>query len=154
MGWHRAQVQGGLAISNWSGVGLALQAMAGQVTGDAPGYEQFALGGAESPYVDPLLLQGRWAAPGQGFGALTGTRAFRARAALTGPIAPFVQVDRVGSGGVEQERRLVGFESAVSTPAFAPARFPAIRSKFGIAMPLDGPRVKQPVFYTTIVLTP
>ncbi len=152
--WRRTQVQGGLAISNWSGVGLALQAMVGQVSADAPAYEHFVLGGAESPYVDPLLLQGRWAAPGQAFGALSGTRAFRARAALTGPVAPFVQIDRVGSGGAGQERRLVGLESAVNTPALAPARFPAMRSTFGIAMPLDGPRAKQAVFYTTIVLTP
>ena len=153
-GWVRTQVQGGLAISNWAGVGLDLQAIAGQLTAGAPTYERFAIGGAESPYVDPLFLQGRWAAPGQGFGVLTGTSAFRARAALTGPIAPFVQIDRVGSGGAGQERRLVGFESAVTTPALAVARFPATRSKFGIAMPLDGPRAKQPVFYTTIVLTP
>jgi hypothetical protein len=153
-GWVRTQVQGGLAISNWAGVGLDLQAMAGQLTAGAPTYERFAIGGAESPYVDPLFLQGRWAAPGQGFGVLTGTSAFRARAALTGPIAPFVQVDRVGSGGAGQERRLVGFESAVNTPALSVARFPATRSKFGIAMPLDGPHAKQPVFYTTIVLTP
>ncbi len=153
-GWVRTQVQGGLAISNWAGVGLDLQAMAGQLTAGAPTYERFAIGGAESPYVDPLFLQGRWAAPGQGFGVLSGTSAFRARAALTGPIAPFVQVDRVGSGGAGQERRLVGFESAVNTPALSVARFPATRSKFGIAMPLDGPHAKQPVFYTTIVLTP
>ena len=153
-GWVRTQVHGGLAIATWAGVGLDLQAMAGQLTAGAPTYERFAIGGAASPYVDPLFLQGRWAAPGQGFGVLTGTSAFRARAALTGPVAPFVQIDRVGSGGAGQERRLVGFESAVNTPSLAVARFPATRSTFGIAMPLDGPRAKQPVFYTTIVLTP
>jgi hypothetical protein len=42
----------------------------------------------------------------------------------------------------------------VNTPALAVARFPATRSTFGIAMPLDGPRARQPVFYTTIVVTP
>ncbi|MEY4608949.1 MAG: hypothetical protein RL625_1166, partial [Gemmatimonadota bacterium] len=152
--WRRTQVQGGLAIAGWAGTGLDLQAMAGTVSGDAPAYEHFALGGAESPYVDPLVLQGRWAAPGQAFGALTGTRAFRARAALTGPVSPFVQVDRVGSGGPGEVRRLVGFESAVTTPALPVARFPGIRSKFGVAMPLDGPTAKRAVFYTTIVLTP
>lgn len=152
--WRRTQLQGGLAISSWSGVGLDLQAMAGTVSGDAPTYEQFALGGAESPYVDPLLLQGRWAAPGQAFGALTGTRAFRARAALTGALAPFVQVDRVGSGGPGEVRRLVGFESALTTPSLPVARIPGTRTKFGVAMPLDGPAARRAVFYTTIVLTP
>ncbi len=152
--WIRGQVQGGLSIAGWAGTGLDLQAMLGTLSGGAPSYEHFALGGAESPYVDPLLLQGRWAAPGQAFGALTGTQAFRARAALTGPVAPFVQVDRVGSGGPGEVRRLIGFESALSTPALPAVRFPGLRSKFGVAMPLDGPTARRAVFYTTLVLTP
>ena len=149
--WRRAQVQGGLRVGGWAGGGLELSAQYGQVTADAPGYERFALGGAVSPYVDPLLLQGRWEAPGQAFGALTGTRAFRARVSLAGA---FVQVDHAGIGEIGPGRRLVGFETLVATPAVPAARFPAFRAKAGIAMPLDGPRRRDAVFYTTLVLTP
>ncbi|MDQ8147568.1 MAG: hypothetical protein P3A58_06660 [Gemmatimonadota bacterium] len=149
--WRRAQVQGGLRVGGWAGGGLELSAQYGQVTADAPGYERFALGGAVSPYVDPLLLQGRWEAPGQAFGALTGTRAFRARVSLAGA---FVQVDHAGIGEIGPGRRLVGFETLIATPAVPAARFPAFRAKAGIAMPLDGPRRRDAVFYTTLVLTP
>ena len=121
------------------------------MTADAPVYERFALGGTASPYVDPLLLQGRWDAPGQAFGAVTGTRAFRARAALGGA---FVQVDHAGVGEIGPGRRLVGFETVIATPAVPAARFPAFRAKAGLAMPLDGPRRRDPVFFTTLVLTP
>ncbi|MFM8567681.1 MAG: TolB family protein, partial [Gemmatimonadota bacterium] len=149
--WRRAQVQGGLRVGGWAAGGLELQAQYGQVSADAPGYERFALGGAASPYVDPLLLQGRWEAPGQGFGALTGTRAFRARVALAGA---FLQVDHAGVDALGPGRRLVGFETVIATPPLPAARFPAFRAKTGLAMPLDGPRRRDAVFYATLVLTP
>jgi len=149
--WRRAQVQGGLRVGGWAAGGLELQAQYGQVSADAPGYERFALGGAASPYVDPLLLQGRWEAPGQGFGALTGTRAFRARVSLAGA---FLQVDHAGVDALGPGRRLVGFETVIATPPLPAARFPAFRAKAGLAMPLDGPRRRDAVFYTTLVLTP
>ncbi|MEK0431124.1 MAG: hypothetical protein RL139_928, partial [Gemmatimonadota bacterium] len=152
--WRRRQVQGRVAITNWSGAGLEVTGMAGTISAAAPTYEHFALGGAESPYVDPLLLSGRWAAPGHAFGALTGTNALRARVALTGPFAPFVQLDRAGSGDLAQQRRLVGLEALIVSPSIPVARFPGLRATSGIAMPLDGPRARRPIFYTTIVLTP
>ena len=149
--WQRAQIAGDLRVGSWAGAGLQLGVQYGAVSADAPAYERFALGGAASPYVDPLLLQGRWEAPGQTFGAVTGTRAFRARVSLAGA---FVQVDHAGDGEIGPGRRLVGFETFLSTPALPAARFPAFRTKAGIAMPLDGPRRRDPVFYTTLVLTP
>lgn len=149
--WQRAQIAGDLRVGSWAGAGLQLGVQYGTVSADAPAYERFALGGAASPYVDPLLLQGRWEAPGQTFGAVTGTRAFRARVSLAGA---FVQVDHAGDGEIGPGRRLVGFETFLSTPALPAARFPAFRTKAGIAMPLDGPRRRDPVFYTTLVLTP
>ncbi|MFM8780768.1 MAG: hypothetical protein ACKOFO_04750, partial [Gemmatimonadota bacterium] len=149
--WRRAQVQGGLRVGGWAAGGLDLQAQYGQVSADAPGYERFALGGAASPYVDPLLLQGRWEAPGQGFGALTGTRAFRARVSLAGAV---LQVDHAGVDALGPGRRLVGFEPVIATPPLPAARSPAFRAKAGLAMPLDGPRRRDAVFYLTGVLTP
>ena len=104
--------------------------------------------------MDALLLGGRWAAPGQAFGALTGTNALRARFAFTGALAPFVQLDRAGVGGLTEQRRLVGLEGRLTSPSIPVARFPGLRATSGVAMPLDGPRARRPVFYTTIVLTP
>lgn len=152
--WRRSQVQGRVTVSGGAGLGVELTGMAGTVSAAAPTYEHFALGGAESPYIDPLLLQGRWAAPGQAFGAVTGTNALRARIALTGPFAPFLQLDRAGAGDLAQQRRLVGFEALVATPSIPVARFPGLRALSGVAMSLDGPQARRAVFYTTIVLTP
>ncbi len=152
--WRRAQVMGDLRVGASGGAGVQLSAQYGRVTADAPAYERFALGGSGSPYVDPLLLQGRWEAPGQAFGAVTGTHAFRARVALASAFTPFLQVDHAGLGELGPGRRLVGFETLIATPAVPAARFPAFRAKAGIAMPLDGPRRRDPVFFTTLVLTP
>jgi len=152
--WRRAQVMGDLRVGASGGAGVQLSAQYGRVTADAPAYERFALGGSGSPYVDPLLLQGRWEAPGQAFGAVTGTHAFRARVALASAFTPFLQVDHAGLGELGPGRRLIGFETLIATPAVPAARFPAFRAKAGIAMPLDGPRRRDPVFFTTLVLTP
>jgi hypothetical protein len=152
-GWHRSVVGAALELAR-RGNGIGLEITGGRVTRDAPGYEQFALGGAPPPLTDTPLLSQRVAIPALPVGARAGDRFAVGRLALTGGgMSPYYLLANVGdlSG---RWNRVIGIEEDLSTEAIPLIRLPAVRALAGVGYSLDEPARKEWRWYFSAIIRP
>lgn len=124
------------------------------VTGrDAPAFERFVVGGAESPLVDGAALSQRVAMPALPSGVLAGRQVEVVRATVGGrPLSPFGWAARVPGGG--GWHRLVGAEASFGSLPIPFANVPGVRAVAGVGYSLDAPLRRQWRGYLTFALRP
>jgi len=136
------------------GTGIALEVTGGQVTRDAPAYEQFVLGGAPPPLTDSPLLSQRVAIPALPFAARGADRFAIGRVSLSGDgLSPYWLVANVGdlSG---RWNRVIGIEEDLSTEGIPLIRVPAARVLAGVGYSLDEPARKEWRWYFSAIIRP
>jgi hypothetical protein len=102
-------------------------------------FEQFAIGGWSSPFVDAPVLSQRLAMPALPAGFAIGRRVATARGSVAvGPVRPFYWV---GSTHPDFDRwaRVAGVDADVSVDAFPTFALPAIAVRAGAAYSWDEP---------------
>ncbi len=108
------------------------RAATGAVTGGAPEYERFVVGGSPSPYVEDLLLSQRLVNPALPFGAAAGSRMGRLRLQTTYFVTPFVEW--IGAGdALGTYQRVQGLEVRGRLGPFPSLRVPELSVQAGVA---------------------
>ncbi|HEU0300624.1 MAG TPA: hypothetical protein VFR37_14235, partial [Longimicrobium sp.] len=119
-------------------LGVRAESTLGRVTGGAPPWERFTVGGVEPLLVDEAVLGQRVPMPALRWGALEGEQLLTYRISTTvGFLTPYFW------GGTtdptwDRWLRMTGVEMATSLPGFRAAATPGIRLLAGVAYGLDG----------------
>ncbi|HEX2079326.1 MAG TPA: hypothetical protein VHG08_16490 [Longimicrobium sp.] len=119
-------------------LGVRAEATLGRVTGGAPPWERFTVGGVEPLLLDDAVLGQRVAMPALRWGALEGDHLLTYRISTTvGFLTPYFW------GGTTDPAwnrwlRMTGIEMSTSLPGFRAAATPGIRLLAGVAYGLDG----------------
>jgi hypothetical protein len=152
-GWQRGLAEASVAVSSFAGTGLGVRARAGSVTGGAPAFEQFAVGGSPSPYLDAAMLSQRLVSPGVPFALRSGSRVASLAIETPGPLRLFHEW--VAAGDVlERFNRLAGAEIRVAVPPATMLRLPATSVRVGVTHSLDTPWRRKTLGYTVVTITP
>jgi hypothetical protein len=152
--WQRGVAEASLGVAPWKDEGLRAVAMAGVTSSDAPAYERFVFGGAQSPYIDALFIGQRLAMPALPFGVAGGRAASRLRLEGTGLLRPFYEWYTAGDDLGGDWRRVTGVEVDVAAPSLPSLRVPATKVRLGVAWAVDAPRRERPTAYLSLVLAP
>ena len=108
-------------------------------TSDAGLFEQFAIGGWPSPFVDASVLSQRIAMPALPAGFAIGRRVATARAAVAlGPVRPFYWMGST-TDDFDRWSRVAGVDADVTADAFPAFALPAITVRAGVAYSWDEP---------------
>jgi hypothetical protein len=134
--WARGMVTTAFG-AGWGVLGLRAEATMGRVSGGAPAWERWAVGGPAPLLVDDAVLGQRVAMPALRFGAMEGEDLLTYRVSTTmGFLTPYLW------GGTTDPAyarwlRVAGVEVQTSIPAFRAAASPGIRMLMGVAYGLD-----------------
>lgn len=135
--WSRGLVTTAFG-AGWGGLGLRAEASLGRVSGGAPEWEQWTVGGPATPLVDDAVLGQRVPMPALRWGALEGRELLTYRVSTTlGLVTPYFWGGTTDSG-YEDWLRVVGAEFVLSVPSFRAAGSPGLRLLAGTAYGLDG----------------
>jgi hypothetical protein len=135
--WGRGMVTTAFG-AGWGVLGLRAEATMGRVSGGAPAWERWTVGGPAPLLVDDAVLGQRVAMPALRWGALEGEDLLTWRLSTSlGFLTPYFWG---GSTDPAWERwlRVAGVEMQSSVPAFRAAGSPGIRMLAGAAYGLDG----------------
>lgn len=137
-GWRRGIVDVSLG-AQVGDLGLAASGAYGRLGGTDQPFEQFALGGTESPLFDPSLLAQRIVMPAYP-AAIAGGRQFAAyRISIPGTF--WETYYWAGSAGerISDWRRVFGTEASFAVDGLWPVALPGTSLTLGYAYPLDDP---------------
>jgi hypothetical protein len=124
--------------AGWGGLGVRAEASMGHVSGGAPVWEQWTVGGPSALLVDEAVLGQRVPMPALRWGALEGRDLLTYRVSTTlGLVTPYFW------GGTTDPSygrwlRVVGAELVLAVPSFRAAASPGMRLLAGTAYGLDG----------------
>ena len=139
--WQRLIVAGG-ATARLGGIAVRADGTVGWMNADAPGYEQFQVGGGAPVLVDEVLFPQRFTMPALPLGARTGSHAATVRFAIPGNLfEPYWWAASAGRD-LEGWTRVIGAESrgsfgTLSGPMLA--GLTGVSWRGGVAYPLDEP---------------
>jgi hypothetical protein len=135
--WSRGLVSTAFGAGR-GGLGVRAEAAMGRVSGGAPEWEQWTVGGPAALLVDEAVLGQRVPMPALRWGALEGRDLLTYRVSTTlGLVTPYFwggTTDR----GFERWLRVVGAELVLTVPSFRAAGSPGMRLLAGTAYGLDG----------------
>jgi Fe2+ transport system protein FeoA len=151
--WARGMVTTAFG-AGWGALGLRAEASMGRVSGGAPRWERWTVGGPATPLVDEAVVSQRVAMPALRWGALEGEELLAYRISTNvGFLTPYFWG---GSTDPSWERwlRMAGVELATTVPGFRAAASPGIRMLAGVAYGLDGGYDKDITAYFGIGYVP
>ncbi|HEX6909440.1 MAG TPA: hypothetical protein VF142_03545 [Longimicrobium sp.] len=135
-------------------LGVRAEATLGRVSGGAPGWERFALGGMRPLLANEMVMSQRVPMPALRFGALEGEDLLTYRVSTSlGALTPYFwggTTDPAWEGWL----RVAGVELAASFPGFRAAATPGARLLAGVAYGLDGAYENDLTAYFGIDFTP
>lgn len=116
--------------------------------------EQFVVGGAPNPLIEPLFLSQRIALPSVPAGFVTGPTVKLLRVALGGmSLEPyFTWVEGVRS--FDDPKRIAGLERTFAISSLGFARLPAVRARAGASWSFDEPYRRRARAYASLVYSP
>lgn len=124
--------------AGWGALGLRAEATMGRVSGGAPRWERWTVGGPATPLVDEAVVGQRIAMPALRWGALEGEDLLTYRISTNlGFLTPYFWGGTTDPAW-ERWLRVAGVELATSVPGFRAAASPGIRMLAGLAYGLDG----------------
>lgn len=131
-----------------------LQSAVTAATPESPGraVEQFVVGGASNPLIDPAFLSQRITLPGVPAGFVTGRTVDLVRASLSGGSWEpyFIWVGT----SFDSLRRVAGVERSFGISSLGFARLPGIRARAGASYSFDQPFAGRPRAYASLTFTP
>jgi hypothetical protein len=152
-GWTRGLAALALAAGR-GGRALRGQATYGVVSGGAPAWERFSIGGTESLLLDPSLLSQRISMPGMPMGTRVGRRLLAVRGSATlGGLTPYYWAASTDAD-LAGWQRVMGAEVDTSLPSAALLGIPAVRLRAGAAYSLDAPWRHRARLYGSVVYRP
>ena len=117
-------------------------------------FEQFAIGGWPSPFVDVPVLSQRVALPALPAGFAIGRRVATVRASTAlGPVRPYYWVGSTGDG-FDTWARVAGVDVEVASDRFSALVLPAVTVRGGAAYSWDEPFAHRVGFYLGISYRP
>ncbi|HEX6370050.1 MAG TPA: hypothetical protein VF006_14110 [Longimicrobium sp.] len=124
--------------AGWGGLGVRAEAAMGRVSGGAPRWEQWTVGGPATLLVDDAILGQRLPMPALRWGALEGRDLLTYRVSTTlGLVTPYFWGGTTDPA-YERWLRVVGAEFVLTVPSFRAAASPGMRLLAGAAYGLDG----------------
>jgi hypothetical protein len=151
--WARGTVTAAFGAGRGT-LGMRAEATLGRVSGGAPAWERFALGGLPSLLGDEAVQSQRIAMPALRWGALEGEELLTYRLSTTfGGFTPYFwggTTDR----GWDRWLRVAGVELAAAVPGFRAAAVPGARLLAGVAYGLDGGYENDVTAYFGVTYTP
>ena len=157
-GWQRVVGSGSLTIGNAARY-LRGDWLRGTVTGSSatePGrsLEQFVVGGASNPLIDPVFLSQRIALPAVPAGFVGGRRIQLFRATLGLPLwEPYFTWVAAGESLTDM-KRIAGVELTFAVQSLGFARLPGVRARAGAAWSFDDPYRQHLRAYASLAYTP
>lgn len=151
--WARGTISARVDVAR-DGMGIAAQAMYGQVARGAPAYELFALGGTNPMLYDQGIATQRAAMPAAPLGIGAGRRVATYRVDL--PLGVFSPYFWSGSAGrsLVTWHRIVGVEASLEENGIWAMHVPDMRVVAGAGYSLDDPIRHHTTFYITWVYRP
>ncbi|HEX2203995.1 MAG TPA: hypothetical protein VHG91_11880 [Longimicrobium sp.] len=151
--WRRGIARGALRVSTGP-LGVRGEATYGWVSGGAPAWERFVVGGAPQGLFDDALVSQRLAMPAARFGVVQGRElvAYRVSTALAN-LTPYLWGASADEGH-DSWYRVAGVETAFDFGGFNILRIPGARLLAGVGYPLDPPNEKNLEAYFTITYRP
>ncbi len=135
--WARGMVAAAFG-AGLGALGARAEATLGKVSGGAPPWERFALGGTPSLLADEAVLSQRVAMPALRWGALEGEELLTYRLSTSfGGVTPYFWGGTTDPGW-DRWLRVAGVELATSFPGLRAAAIPGARLLAGVAYGLDG----------------
>lgn len=135
--WGRGMVTTAFG-AGWGALGVRAEATMGRVSGGAPAWESWTVGGPAGLLVDDGVLGQRIAMPALRWGALEGRDLLTYRVSTSlGGVTPYFWGGTTDPG-YERWLRVVGAEVLLNVPAFRAAASPGMRLLAGTAYGLDG----------------
>lgn len=151
--WARGVATGEAALA-LGGVNGRAQVTYGRVSGGAPAWERFTVGGARQPLFDDAIVAQRVALPAARFGVVRGPSVLVYRLSSTaGVLTPYFTGASEGRPGGPWYR-VAGAEAAFDTPPFNLLRIPAVRVVTGAGYPLDSPDRHKLRVYGSVTYRP
>jgi hypothetical protein len=152
-GWARGTLTAAFGAGRGA-LGVRAEATLGRVSGGAPAWERFAVGGGRSLLVDEAVLSQRAAMPALRFGALEGDELLTYRLSTSlGALTPYFwggTTDR----GWDRWLRVTGVELSTAFPGFRAAATPGGRLLAGVAYGLDGAYENDVTAYFGVTYVP
>ena len=151
--WMRVVLTGALSLHGM-GHELAIDGLYGVMSGDAPQFERFALGGLAPMLVDTALLAQRVSMPVLPIGVATGFEIETLRVSIPGSIwRPYYWIgsanDRLGAWS-----QVVGVEGRWRTDGIWIVRLPGATLLGGIGYALEGPARRHTQAYLSVSYRP
>ncbi|MBX3133313.1 MAG: hypothetical protein KF689_08015 [Gemmatimonadaceae bacterium] len=135
--------------------GANLRLRGGDVSKEAQYFEQFAIGGTASPYVDAAVLAQRVEHPGLAFAIAGGTRYGIATLETAGPLRAYHDWIAAGTDGVYgQTLRVLGLEYAMAIPRITVMRVPPGHLRAGVSHTLNGQSRNVTIGYLGLSIAP
>ncbi|WP_420128629.1 hypothetical protein [Longimicrobium sp.] len=151
--WSRGLVTTAFG-AGWGGLGVRAEAAMGRVSGGAPVWEQWTVGGPASPLVDEAVMGQRVAMPALRWGALEGRDLLTYRVSTTlGSVTPYFWGGTTDPG-YQSWLRVVGAEVLLTVPSLRAAGSPGMRLLAGTAYGLDGGYRKDLTAYFGVSYVP
>ena len=156
--WQRTIGTGTLAIGtsrhHVRGDWLRGSVTAPSLAGSGRALEQFVIGGAANPLVDPAFLSQRIAQPSVPAGFATGRTVQLFRGTLGGaPWEPYFVWVAAGES-FDEVKRIAGVERVFAIASLGFARLPGIRARAGASWSLDEPYEHRARAYASLTFTP
>ena len=116
--------------------------------------EQFVVGGAANPLIDPIFLSHLISLPAVPAGFITGADVQLFRASLGGNLWEpyFVWVN--DGDGLDHLRRIGGIERTFGISSLGFVRLPGVRARAGASYSLDDPYANRARAYASLTFTP
>lgn len=156
--WQRSIASAAFAVGS-AGYSIRTDWLRGSASAPAPGntgraVEQFVVGGAANPLIDPIFLSQRISLPAVPAGFITGTEVQLLRASLGGNLWEpyFVWVN--DGDGLEHLRRIGGIERTFGIASLGFVRLPGVRTRAGASYSLDDPYPNRARAYASLTFTP
>ena len=151
--WWRAVANASIGVRRRRH-GVVLTGAFGQADRGANPYEHFLVGGLAAGLIDRALLSQRIEMPGVPAGYARGPRVAVARATLTGfALEPYYTFVSAGER-IEDWRRVIGLEGALSVSGLPFVGLPALHTIGGLSYSLDEPFRHRTRLYAGLVYRP
>lgn len=152
-GYLRQRSSVSFGAGTGTGPVTALRIAYGTTGGVGRAREQFAVGGFDSPLLDPVYDARRVSAPAYPLGSATGVAFASYR--LAAPLAPFeLFYDGVSTDHFRRSLRSFGVETRQRVPSFPALGTPGIDVLTGVARAVDEPAKGRWRYYVTLALRP
>ena len=146
--WDRTVAEAAIGMA-----GFGLRARGGTTSSNAPIFEQFAVGGTASPYIDGAVLSQRVQHLALPFGMRGGRRMAILSAETTGPFRLYH--DWIAAGEeLGAWDRVIGAEISTQVPALGILRIPNGSVKGGVSHGLQGMTRNATIGYLALTFTP